>query len=71
MERQKQYQSLVEIMAQARLLATLSDSDVVVSSMENIKIHTANSAVDLGFSDAKFNSDSIVRYKVLLVELGQ
>lgn len=66
MERINQYNTLVEMMAQARVLAALSDSPVVASAMDNIKLYVVNAVVDLGYSDATFNSDSIVRYRELI-----
>ena len=65
MDRFKQYEALVEIVAQARLLAAMSNDDDVVKNAEAIKRSALSSATKLGFSDAKFMSDSIVRYEKL------
>lgn len=69
MEKSKQYEALIEIMAQARLLAAFSDNNGVSDSTVHIKLHAKLSAEELGYSDAKFKSDSIVRYRELADKL--
>jgi hypothetical protein len=66
MNRQKQYEILVEIVAQARLLSATSDNDEVSLNTHKIKPYGVNAAVALGYSDVKFKSDSIKRYQELL-----
>lgn len=62
----EQYNALIEVAAHARLLAAQSEDKEVVSNMKNVKYNAVLSAINLGFSDAKFESDSMVRYKELL-----
>jgi hypothetical protein len=69
MDKQKQYDSLVEIVARARLLAANSDNGVVIKLSESIKLSGTGSVLALGYSDVKFNSDSVKRYKELLEEI--
>jgi hypothetical protein len=63
MEREKQYQLLLEIVAKARILSANSDEDTVLDSVERIKNYGIISAVSLGYSEAKFKSDSLKLYK--------
>lgn len=66
MEREEQYKALLEIVANARLLTALSDEDQVIYDAEKIKSYGVNAATALGYSEAKFKSDSITLYSEYL-----
>jgi len=66
MNRENQYEMLVEINARVRVLAALSNNEEVVKGTHQIKEVNNESITSLGYSDATFNSDSIKRYSQLV-----
>jgi hypothetical protein len=65
MDRLKQYEHLVELVARARMLAAYSDDEIVNHNANKIKTYGSMSATSLGYSEAVFKSDSIKRYHEL------
>lgn len=68
MTREEQYHALIEVVAHARLLSALSDSEEVVLNMQKVKSYGIGVAEPLGYSEVILNSDSIKRYNQLLEE---
>lgn len=64
MDKQQQYQALVEINAQSRLLSALSDE--VSEEVFNMRKVTGRLAEKLGYEESKFQKESIVKYQKLL-----
>jgi hypothetical protein len=62
MDKQKQYDCLVEISAHARLLLAHSDDNIVLYDSMRIYPYTIHSIEALGFSKDKFEADVINRY---------
>jgi hypothetical protein len=62
MDKQKEYESLVEISAHARLLMAHSDNMDILYSAERIEPHTLHCIGSLGYSKDKFKQDVIARY---------
>lgn len=60
-----QYVHLVEMVANARILAAHSDNKDVSHHAEKVKRLGSDMARDLGVTDRHFNDDTIKRYKQL------
>ncbi|PEF30383.1 hypothetical protein CON39_11980 [Bacillus thuringiensis] len=63
MDKKKQYDTLVEIVANARML--LAQDDDTNDYAEKIRVDTKSLAGSLGYSEEKFNQDTIMRYMEL------
>lgn len=68
MNREQQYNALVEIVANVRLLLAHGDTN---DYAEKIKADTENLAVSLGYSKDKFYNDAIKRYMELNKSLDE
>lgn len=68
MNREQQYNTLVEIVANVRLLLAHGDTN---DYAEKIKADTENLAVSLGYSKDKFYNDAIKRYMELNKSLDE
>ncbi|MGH0831282.1 hypothetical protein ACQVTX_23690 [Bacillus pretiosus] len=68
MNREQQYNTLVEIVANVRLLLAHGDTN---DYAEKIKEDTENLAVSLGYSKEKFYNDAIKRYMELNKSLDE
>ncbi|MCM0006208.1 MULTISPECIES: hypothetical protein [Bacillus cereus group] len=68
MNREQQYNTLVEIVANVRLLLAHGDTN---DYAEKIKADTENLAVTLGYSKDKFYNDAIKRYMELNKSLDE
>jgi hypothetical protein len=67
MDNERLYNALVEMTAQARILAAMADGSVSKDA-QTIKGYAARMAKSFGKSSGKFTDDTVERYQVLLAE---
>ena len=65
MNKQRQYQALVEINAQSRILFAMSD-ELSVEPVHNLRNVTGDLVKELGYTQGEFQRDSVDRYLELL-----
>lgn len=71
MNREQQYDALIEIVANAKLMLVYSEDAIIDSYATTVKSNARRTIVSLGYSEKEFDKDVVRRYSQLDKELKE